>query len=257
MTDNDTAAELTADPALSAEPTVADSSLPAAEYTGDDIAKAREQEKNKLYPQMEKMREELSALKAAEAEREAKEAERREQRRLREAEAADKKKREEEETLELRELLQKKEVEWQEKLEAERLERERAFALLEREREYQEVTSYRSQRIEQERDNIVPELIDLVQGNSVDEIEQSINVLKDKSARILDSVSQAAQSSRKELQGASLTGLPASGPIDNNSDPRSYSPDDLSKMSMADYAKNRPKLLGGASNNRGQGLFGN
>jgi hypothetical protein len=252
MTDNEIAAELTADPALAAEPTVADTSLPAPTYTSEDLSKVREQEKNKLYPQMEKMREELAALKSAELEREAKEAERREQRRLREAEAADKKKREEEENLELRELLQKKEVEWQEKLEAERLEREKAFALLDREREYQEVTTYRSQRIEQERDNIVPELIDLVQGNSVDEIEQSINTLKDKSARILDSVAQAAQSSRKEMQGSRIT-VPA---IDNDSDPRTYSPENISEMSLADYAKNRSRLLGGASNNRGQGLFG-
>lgn len=255
MTDNEIAAELTADPALIAEPTVADTSLPAPAYTSEDLSKVREQEKNKLYPQMEKMREELAALKSAETEREAKEAERREQRRLREAEAAEKKKREEEETLELRELLQKKEVEWQEKLEAERLEREKAFALLDREREYQEVTTYRSQRVEQERDNIVPELIDLVQGNSVDEIEQSINTLKDKSARILDSVSQAAQSSRKEMQGSRIT-APASGPLDNDSDPRTYSPENIAEMSLADYAKNRSKLLGGASNNRGQGLFG-
>lgn len=32
-------------------------------YSADDIAKAREQEKAKLYPQMEKMKEELASLK--------------------------------------------------------------------------------------------------------------------------------------------------------------------------------------------------
>lgn len=256
MEDQITDAVTAADPAISAEPTVADPTVPAPAYSAEDIAKAREQEKNKLYPQMEKMKEELSALKRAEEERLAAEEARKEQRRQRDAEAAAQKKREEEETLELRDLLRKKEEEWQAQLEAERLEREKAFALLEREREFQEIQNYRLQRLEQERDNIVPELIDLVQGNSVDEIEQSINTLKEKSARILDSVVQAAQSSRKELQGASIT-IPASGPLDNDSDPRSYSPDSIADMSMADYAKNRSKLLGGASNNRGQGLFGN
>ena len=33
-----------------------------ASYSADDIAKAREQEKAKLYPQMEKMKEELRDL---------------------------------------------------------------------------------------------------------------------------------------------------------------------------------------------------
>lgn len=257
MDDQITDAVTSADPAFSAEVSVPDTSIPAPEYTAEDLSKVREQEKNKLYPQMEKMREELSALKAAEAEREAKEAERREQRRLRDLEAAEKKKREDEETLELRELLQKKEAEWAEKLEAERSEREKAFALLDLERQHQELQNYRAQRIEQERDNIVPELIDLVQGGSVDEIEQSINTLKEKSARIIDSVAAISQQNRQGMTGARPTGLPASGPLDNDSDPRTYSPDKIADMSLAEYAKNRSKLLGDASNNRGQGLFGN
>ena len=245
----------TADPALSAEPTVADPTLPPAAYSSDDIARAREQEKNKLYPQMEKMKEELTLLKKAEEERAATEEARKEQRRQRDAEAAAAKKREEEETLELRELLQKKEQEWQTQLEQERAEREKAFALLEREREFQELQQYRAQRVEQERDSIIPELIDMVQGNTADEIENSIATLKAKSANIFDSVAQAAQSSRKEMQGSRIT-VPASGPLDNDSDSRTYSPENISEMSMADYAKNRSKLLGGANNNRGQGLFG-
>jgi len=221
----------------------------------DAIAKAREQEKNKLYPQMEKMREELSSLKKSEEERIAQEAARKEQRRQRDAEVAAQKKREEDETLELRDLLSKKEAEWQSQLEAERTEREKAFALLEREREFQELQQYRAQRIEQERDNIIPDLIDMVQGNTQDEVEASIASLKAKSANIFDSVAQAAQASRKEMQGARIT-VPASGPLDNDSDSRSYSPENIAEMSLADYAKNRSKLLGGASNNRGQGLFG-
>ena len=42
-----------------------------ASYSADDLAKAREQEKAKLYPQMEKMKEELAALKKAKEEEEA------------------------------------------------------------------------------------------------------------------------------------------------------------------------------------------
>jgi DNA repair exonuclease SbcCD ATPase subunit len=256
MTDNETIDAVTTAPdVIDSENASVEAVTVQGDALADALAKAREQEKNKLYPQMEKMREELAALKSAEQERIAQEDARKEQRRQRDAEAAAQKKREEEETLELRDLLSKKEAEWQSQLEAERTEREKAFALLEREREFQELQQYRAQRIEQERDNIIPDLIDMVQGNTVDEVEASISALKAKSANIFDSVAQAAQASRKEMQGSRIT-VPASGPLDNDSDSRSYSPENIAEMSLADYAKNRSKLLGGASNNRGQGLFG-
>ena len=224
-----------------------------SQFTAEDIAKARAQEKEKLYPQVEKLKEELTLLKQRESEREAEEAKRREERKKRDTEAAKKKKEEEEAQLEVRALLQKKEEEWQEQLEAERLEREKAFALLEQERRFQALMNYRSMRLEQERDNIIPELIDLIQGNDENEIEQSISALKEKSAKIFDSVAQAGVQTRKDMVGARVT-VPASGPLDNDSEQRSYTPDSIKDMSMADYAKNRANLLG-TGNNSGQGLF--
>jgi hypothetical protein len=224
------------------------------QFTAEDIAKARAQEKQKLYPQVEKLQEELAALRKKEEEREAEAAQRKAQRAARDAEAAALKKKQEEDELEVRTLLQKKEQEWQSQLEAERNEREKAFALLEREREFQELQQYRQQRLEAERENIIPELIDLISGGTREEIEQSITGLKERSARIFDSVAQASQQTRKEMVGTRITS-PASGPLDNDSEQRSYSIDDVKNMSAADYAKNRAKLLGN-SNNRGQGLFG-
>jgi hypothetical protein len=231
------------------------STTPAAKYTNEDIAKARAQEKEKLYPVVDKLKEELNLLKQKESERETKEAERKAARAAREAEALSEKKKQEEAELGFKDLLSKKEQEFQAQIEAERAEREKAFALLDREREFQELQTYRQQRLEQERESIIPELIDLIQGNSKDEIEQSINGLKDKSAKIFESVATASQQTRKEMVGSRIT-APASGPLDNDSEQRSYSPDDLRNMSITDYAKNRAKLLGNASNNRGQGLFG-
>jgi hypothetical protein len=224
-------------------------------YSADDIAKAREQEKAKLYPQMEKMREELSSLKKAREEQAAKEAER-------DARAADEvarrealKKEQEESELSAKELLAKKEQEFQALLDNERLERERAFALLEQERKFQELMNYRQSRMEQERENIIPELIDLIDGNTADEVEQSIAGLKDKSARILNSAQAAMQNARQQMAGTRITN-PAAGPLDNDSDQKSYTPDSIRDMSLADYAKQRAKLLGTAASNRGQGLFG-
>jgi hypothetical protein len=241
---------------VTATPEVApaeDFALPNTDKVAEAIQKARAQEKAKLYPQVEKLQEELSLLRKEREERQALEAERAEKRKLREAEREAERKAKEEEEMSFKKLLKTKEDEWASKLEQERLEREKAFAILDREREYNELQQYRSARLEQERDNIIPELIDLISGNNKDEIEASIAGLKERSSKIFDSVAQAGQQSRKEMVGARITS-PASGPLDNDSDPRTYSPNDISNMSMEDYAKNRAKLIG-TSNNRGQGLF--
>jgi membrane-associated HD superfamily phosphohydrolase len=228
-----------------------------ANPANDDLAlriqEARKQEKDKLYPTIQKMQETIASFERREAERAALEAEKLEKRKQREAEREAEKRAQQEDEMSFKELLKTKEQEFQAQLEAERLERERAFALLEREREFQELQSYRQQRLEQERDNIMPELLDLINGNSRDEIEQSILGLKDRTAKILDSVAQAQQQSRKEMVGTRVT-VPASGPLDNDS--VNNIPTDIKNMSMADYMKNREKLLRSGANNRGQGLFG-
>ena len=236
------------------EASVEEVSMPN-KFTAEDIAKARAQEKQKLYPQVEKLQEELSFLRKREEERAAKEAERNERRKQREAEREALIKSQQEEEMSFKELLKSKEQEWEAKLDAERQEREKAMALLQREREFQELQQFRQQRLEQERENIVPELIDLINGNNKDEIEQSISDLKTRSQKIFDSVAQVALQSRKEMTGTRIT-VPANGPLDNDSDSSMLTPDSISNMSMAEYAKNRSKLLGN-SNNRGQGLFGN
>ena len=217
-------------------------------FTAEDLQKAREQEKAKLYPQMEKMKEEMAALKRA-AEDKAAEEERRRQ----EADLAAKKQAEED--MDVRSLLQKKEEEWSHQLQAEREEREKAIALLDRERQFQELQAYRQQRLDAVRDDIIPDLLDLVDGSTPDEIEQSIEGLKNRSARILDSAQQAMQSMRREMAGTRVT-APAAGPLDNDPANAPVTPDDVRNMSLADYAKNRNRLLGNAANGSGRGLFG-
>jgi hypothetical protein len=224
-------------------------------FTAEDISKARAQEKAKLYPQVEKLQEELAHLKKEREEREALEADRAAKRQAREAQRAAEKKAQEEDEMSFKKLLKTKEEEFAAQLEQERTEREKAIALLQREREFQELNQYRQQRLEAERESIIPELIDLISGNTQEEIEQSIAGLKERSAKIFENVAAASQQTRKEMVGTRAT-LPASGPLDNDSEQRSFSPNDISNMSLADYAKNRAKLLGNNGNNRGQGLFG-
>jgi DNA repair exonuclease SbcCD ATPase subunit len=217
-------------------------------YSEDDLKKVREQEKSKLYPQIDSLKEELNLLKKEREERIAEAAAR-----AAEAEAEAKKKAESE--MDVRQLLEAKEQEWAQKLEAERLERERAFTLLERERQYVELNEYRTRRLEDERDNIMPELVDLISGNTPDEIEQSITGLRERSSRILESAQSAMQNARKEMTGSRVT-APPSGPMDTNMEQNSFTAEQIAAMSVTEYAKYRGKLLGKSASDRGKGIFG-
>jgi len=217
-------------------------------YTEGDLQKVREQEKSKLYPQIDSLKDELNLLKKEREERIteaqlAKDA----------AEAEAKKKAESE--MDVRALLESKEQEWAQKLEVEKLERERAFTLLERERQYAELNEFRNRRLSEEQDNIMPELLDLISGNNPEEIEQSITGLRERSSRILESAQSAMQTARKEMKGTSVT-TPPSGPMDTNSDQQQFTADQIAAMSVTEYAKYRGKLLGKAASDRGKGIFG-
>jgi hypothetical protein len=249
-------AEATPNPTEAFNAEITTSTNPANDDVAKRIQEARAQEKSKLYPQLEKLQEEVSILRKEREEANALEAQREAERAAKRAEREAAKKAQLEDEMSVKELLKAKESEWQKQLESERQERERAFAMLEREREYNELQNYRSQRLAAEQSSIAPELIDLVSGNTKEEIEQSIADLKTRSTRIFESIAAAQQDSRKQMVGASIT-APASGPLDNNSDSYSFTPDAIKNMSAKEYAEKRSKILGAASNNRGQGLFGN
>jgi DNA repair exonuclease SbcCD ATPase subunit len=217
-------------------------------YTEEDLVKVRSQEKEKLYPQIDKLKEELDGIKK---EREAELAAR-----AAEAEAKAKAQQEAlEGDMDVRTLLKTKEAEWQEQLERERQERERAFALLERERTFADLQNYRSQRVEAERENIIPELVDLISGNTREEVEASIEGLKERSNKILESAQFAMQNARKEMTGTRVT-TPPLGPMDDNSEQRALTAEDIQSMSMNDYAKYRERIMSASARGKSRGLFG-
>lgn len=222
-------------------------------FTEQDIAKVRAQEKDKLYPQIEKLKEELDSLKRTQFEQAA---ERQAQEAALEAARLEEIKAKQEEELEVRDLLKVKEEEWQNRLDQEREEREKAFALLERERAFTELQNYRNHRIEQERDNIIPELIDMVNGNSAEEIEASIQGLIAKSSSILDSAQQAMQAVRRDMTGTRVTTPPSAGPLDIETGTRQFTAEDISSMSMQDYAKIRNQILSPTAQGKSTGLLG-
>lgn len=235
-------------PAVTSSNTIASNQFTGKFYTEEDLAKVRSQEKDKLYPQIESLKEELNSLRK----------EKEEATMAKDAEAqalAEKAKAEALAELDAKSYADTRLTELQEQLERERQERERAFALLEREKTFADLQNYRAQRLDQERENIIPELIDLITGNTQEEIESSIAGLKDRSARILESAQSAMQNARKEMTGTRVT-APSAGPLDTNSEQRQFSAEDIQSMSLNDYAKYRDRLLSATARGKSRGLFG-
>jgi hypothetical protein len=221
-------------------------------YTDEDLAKVRSQEKEKLYPEIDRLKEEVSILKK----------EREEQAALKEAQAAaevaerEAKEREKlENDLDAKEFAKLTAEELREQLARERQERETAFALLERERQFASLQDYRRQVIEQERENIIPQLIGYIQGNTPEEIQASVESLKEQSASIMQDALSATQNARKEMTGTRAT-FPSSEPLDTNSESRQFSAQDIASMSVNDYAKVRERLLSESARGRNRGLLG-
>lgn len=227
-------------------------------FSESDIEAARKQEKDKLYPQMESMQEELKRLREAEEERtklakteadQRADAVKEQQRLAKEAAEAE---------MTAKELLEQQRQEYEARFQTIEQERAAERRTLELERQYSELQQFRARRMAEEAEHIIPELIDLVSGNTSDEIEQSIAGLRDRSARIIEQATGAAQASRQQMRGVPVTAPPGVGPTDNPSGYQSYSPQDIAAMSYADYAKNRDKILGAVTQSRSneRGLYG-
>ena len=217
-------------------------------YTEEDLAKVRTQEKDKLYPTIEKLKEQVDVLTR----------EREEQSARLNAEAEEKNaqlRAQQEDELSAKDLLKLKESEWKEQLERERQERERAFALLEQEKAFADIQSFRQQLLEQERENIIPELVDLISGSTREELQSSVESLKDRSSRILESAQSAMQNARREMTGTRVTTPPA-GPLETQTEQRNFTAQEIASMSVDEYAKYRSRLLSPQAQGKTSGLFG-
>ena len=233
--------------------------VPAAPkfYTEEEYAAAqaaaRAQEKNKLYPEIQETKTRLQELESqltsiTTAKEEAIKAES-------DAKLAAERAKQEAE-MDAKSLVELRTVELKQQLAEEQRERENAFALLNKEREYNNLQVYKQNLIESERVNIIPQLIDLVSGNTPEEVLASVESLKERSALIFQDAQTSLQNQNKNLRGVSVT-APTSGPLDTNSGTRSFSPDDIKNMSMEDFGKNRHLLMSSAAQGRTTGLFGN
>ena len=225
--------------------------IPEGEYfTKEDIARIRKEEKDKLYGRLQELDSEVKTLR--EAREEAERLRQEEEERIRaEAEAQAR------EELDAKGLVEKVEQEWQEKFQQLQEERERDRVLLEKEREFAALKEYKQSRLTEAGDAIMPHLIDLVDGNSPEEIDAAIEDMTRRSSSILEEARSAMQSQRQQMQGTRPT-VPGIGPVEENDTAhKTFTPEQIKQMSPKDYAKYRESLKQAVSQQVSQyGLYG-
>jgi hypothetical protein len=217
------------------------------------IEKARQQEKDKLYPTISRnderskaMADELKELRAFQKKQEKTEADR-----LAAIEAERKKAAEAE--LSAKELIDKRQAEFEARMAQIEADNSQRVALVEKELEFTRLQAYIQRRINEEQDAIAPELLDFIDGNTPEAVEASIERVKAKTALILENVRGAGVRQRAAMPGvAPSAGTNAVGPIDAPGN-RELTAADINAMGMGEYAELRKRAgIGGANN---QGLF--
>lgn len=210
-------------------------------FTQEDLDRAREQEKSKVYKRLETMQETIARLESeSRARQEQEEAARKEAEQRAEKERL--------ESLSARELIEEKEAQWRREQEELRQQIETERALRERESQFAELMAVRQQIVTEYQDRVAPELLDLITGDTPEQIQQSAEDMAQRTERILAQTQEAMQNARQQMPTARVT-APASGA--NAESVRSFTPEQLRDMSMAEYAKHRASLIRGGTKNRG------
>jgi len=230
-------------------------------FTADDIAKARKEEKDKLYGDMTSLKEQFAqAQKTLQEIQDQKAAELAEaQRKQDEKDAQLQAKREEE--MSAKALLESKLKEtndtWESRFTQLQQEREQERALLAKEREYNDLVDYRNSQLQSNANDIAPQFHDFIVGNDKEQIDNAIARAKAATQSIAEEVAQAARQQQVQQRGVSPTGYTSMGPLDGQMGQKTYTPDDINAMSMAEYAEFRQKSgLAGNDAARSRGLFG-
>ncbi|MFE6745962.1 hypothetical protein ACFVGM_08935 [Kitasatospora purpeofusca] len=218
-------------------------------FTAADLERARGEEKEKLYGRLTKSDERLAGMEAELAQLRAE----RETKAQQEADAAkaaaDADKAKAESEMSARRLVEERTREWDARFAALQEERETERAALLKETEFAQLKAYTQERVNAEREHIAPELLDLISGNNPEEVDASVELLKAKTAQIVENMraAQEQQQPRIPQRGVSPTGLSATGPGAGEGGVRQLTAKDIKDMSMAEYQKYRVQLLGEAA----------
>ena len=181
---------------------------PTQYFTAEQLEAARQQEKDKLYGRLTEQGETISQFKSQLADLQA-DKEARDKVVADAAKAAeDAQRREQESRLSAEELIRAKEAELTAKQEQFSADMELKLATMEKEQAFLRLQAFIQRRVAEETsaNTIIPELVEFIGGNNEDEVEASINKVKEKTANIVQGA--ITLSAPQTPTGVSPTGGP-------------------------------------------------
>lgn len=239
---------------------------PEGYYTEEQLRErlnqARSEERDKLYGNRSQEQRELEELRAFRSEqerlRQEQEAEAQRQAAEQQRQAEEQRRQAEQEELSAKDLIARREAELRAEMDAQRAhydaELARRDAILEKEREFQALQTYRAQVIAANQENILPEFLDYIDGDSQQAIDASVQRAIERTQSVVQNFRQVAGEQQRGAPGVS-TRAPAVGPESMVAGQRTYSAEDIASWSMADYMKNRHLLPPGRAGGSDRGLF--
>jgi hypothetical protein len=115
------------------------------------------------------------------------------------------------------------------------------------------LVEYRRARVDQEQEFILPDLRDFVGGSTIEDIDQSIEVLKQRSEIISANFAAAAQQQQQPFRGGVMPSTPPVGPLEQLPSYEQLSPEQIEAMDMDTYKRHRTQLLQAASQQQRRG----
>lgn len=225
------------------------------------LAKARKEEKDKLYPTLDSYKEQLSEVQRSLSTFEKERAEREEALAKAQKEAADAAKAKQEAEMDAKSLIETKLKEtndsWESRFNQLYSERESERAQAAKEREYNELLDYRNGRLAELSNEIAPQFHGFITGNTREEIDAAIAQATNATQSIFNEVQQAQAAAPQTPRGVSSTGYSAFGPMEGVLGQKTYTAEDINGMSMREYEEFRKNSgMAGRDASRSRGLFG-
>ena len=153
--------------------------------------------------------------------------------------------------MDLRTLFEQKEAAFQSQIAELNQRYDTDRAIFDRERALQEAHAYRIARIEQESEYLLPELRDLIGGDTPEQVDASIEEMKARSETIFNNIRAAAEP--QPFRGAAMASVPPVGPMEQLPSYEQLTPEDIRGMDMDTYKRYREQLLRATSPNRQRG----
>ncbi len=216
--------------------------------------RVRQEEKNKLYPEIDSLKSQLTVLTSEREERIAAQSKA-------EQEAAEAERLRQEAEMSVAERIAQSQSEMEIRFQQMEEERARERTLFEREQQFRALEDYKARVRAENADNIVPQFIDFISGSTKEQVDASVLDLIARSdaltAQIQQDMGLQQQQQRRQV-GMPVTGGP---PIDmarmGEEGTRTFTAADLAAMSPEEYAANRPQLMDALRNQIGErGIYG-